>query len=88
MAKELAGPRIRGLRDKAVAENSLPKFYELLQEAHSASDAVDAFDLHSEDAASVIAFSKLVEEQAAAVNALVDYVSANGEQIKKDQTNV
>ncbi len=56
-----------------------PGFLELVSEVHDASEAVDYFDLHSEDAASRAQFDGLWREHREAAAALVAYVKAYGD---------
>ena len=56
----------------------MPEFWRLVREAYHAGEAVDAFDLRSEDATSVSTFGKLVYHQAIAVGALISYVRKGG----------
>ena len=57
-------------------------FFELVSEAHDASDAVDLFDLHPADPESVAAFETLQREQEEAALALVDHVASHGQRLR------
>ena len=59
----------------------LGDFFMLLGAAQHAAQAVDYFDLHSEDAASARKFEGLKREQADDVGALVNYVKARGDAV-------
>lgn len=62
--------------------NPLPSFFQLLDEAHSASEAADAFDLHSESAESVREWKVLLEAQYLADERLIDYCAKHASEIK------
>ncbi len=59
-----------------MSDNPLPKFWELLEEAHAAGAEVDDFDLDSADPKSVAVWDDLIAAQARRTTALVDYVLA------------
>jgi len=65
------------------ADNPLPRFFELLDQAHSSSDEVDAFDLNSNDPKSVSEFGDLVRQETDDINALIDYIKEHGDHIKR-----
>jgi hypothetical protein len=64
-------------------ENPLPDYFHLLLVASRASEAVDRFDLRSDDPDSVIAFRKLRQESLQATIALLDYSETHNEAIKR-----
>jgi hypothetical protein len=55
-----------------------PQFTRLLYAAHAASEAVDRFDLHSEQPASVAVWNQLLADEHAASAALVRHIIAHG----------
>lgn len=59
--------------------NPLPDFYELLDQAHASSDASDAYDLHSENPASVSYYRELNNAHRSDARALIRYVLENGD---------
>ena len=59
----------------------LPTFFELLNEAHEVSAAVDAFDLDGGGPDQKAEFAKLLYEQRDAAVKLVEFVLANGGQV-------
>lgn len=61
---------------------SKPDYFELLYEAHAASEAVDMFDLHSDDPVSVKEWERLCSESADAQCELVAYCERNGRKLK------
>jgi len=71
------------MTDRGTQTNPLPDYFHLLLVASRASEAVDRFDLRSDDPDSVIAFRKLREESLQATIALLDYTTAHNEAIKR-----
>lgn len=63
--------------------NPLPEYFRLLLEASQASEAVDRFDLRSDDTDSVIIFRTLRKESLQATLALLDYSETHNEAIKR-----
>lgn len=52
----------------------MSEFWRLVRDAHEAAEAVDAFDLRSEDEASTVTFGMLVYAQAVAAGALIRHI--------------
>lgn len=61
------------------ANPTMPDFFHLLNEAHSASEEVDLFDLDSKKPESMKEFNKLNRDQYKAAKALIEYVQVHGE---------
>lgn len=61
---------------------AVPIFCERLVRAYWAMEAVDCFDLHSEDPASVLRYKALEGEEQAARRALVDWVLMRHEDLR------
>jgi len=58
-----------------------PRFFELLRSAYLASEAVDSFDLRSDDPENVVEFNQLCLEQLTTARALVEHCKAHGEHV-------
>ena len=63
--------------------NPLPDYHHLLLDAAAASEAVDRFDLHSDDPESAATFGVLKAQALAATVALLDYCKANDDAIRR-----
>lgn len=61
---------------------TLATYHELLRDAFEASQAVDAFDLRSDDAASVETWKGLIEKQYSEACALTKFCEDNGREIR------
>ena len=61
----------------------LATYNEMLREAFHASEAVDAFDLHSDDPVSIEKWRDLVQAQYAANCSLTKFCEDNGYQIRR-----
>lgn len=64
-------------QDFARYKKLIPRYYDLLGEAQAASDAVDMFDLHSEDPQSVKAYKELYFESIQHQMHLINFVRDN-----------
>jgi len=62
-------------------DNRLSEFFHLLREAQDSSDAVDDFDVASNDSKSLSLFQKRQAGQAETSVALIRHVLANGEEL-------
>jgi hypothetical protein len=69
--------------DQTQTTNPLPDYFHLLLAASRASEAVDRFDLRSDDADSVTEFRKLQTKSLHATIALLDYSTMHNEAIKR-----
>lgn len=52
-----------------------PEFWLLVHEAEQAGQAVDHFDVHSDNPTAMDAFNELLDKQQAAAEALIEYVN-------------
>ena len=64
--------------------NHISPFFHLLGTAQHASEAVDNFDLHSEDAMSASKFSVLKAERTLACLALIAFVTQHAKELTRE----
>lgn len=67
-----------------MSEDEVVRYFSLLLDAFQASDAMDGFDLKSDDAQSVAAWRALVKECNAANAALVSFVLDNATELSAE----
>jgi hypothetical protein len=66
-----------------MSDNLMPKFNELLSEAHSASEEVDLFDLDSKNPESREKWNLLVAAEAKAKQCLIEFIQQNPELVPR-----